>query len=440
MGRVVWQGKERHHVSVGKGGMYDFTNPQSAWDSITDSAEGNPYLITLEPGIYEQDSPAEDEPAWWFFGKTDISITGSRAAVLRKTGTTGGGSVAVGKAGAMAERVRLDGFTIANPLTGGVLEGSPPEGGLYIGQEHGNNDFDTAMNYDQVEVCNMHILGVHDALQLFGTVPPTDGGPAIPGRVWIRNNLIQSVHDAYTVKGEMRLDSLANQIYVHSAGDHPYLTNIGGWKHTGIHYNTQFDVLAATARGGSQYSHVAEQINVIGNGNNGGGIGGTNLQQKTCAGIYVYTGGATPGGVMYPGLHFTGCSIRLSNLFDADLIRGFAGILVLGKHQIDDWDFVFENGSIDVYQESTGTSAPANAAGVKLADSDAGTQYLRIINSRIRVRNVQGTAPLAYSMQTEHANHYIKHTNVIDEAADGIDDAVGNIDYTPPRGAPSIVP
>ncbi len=419
MAVVKFRGKERTHISVGKGGSFDYSNPQSAWDAITDSAAEKPYLISLEPGVYEQASPTDGEPAWWFKNKTDITIVGSRAAVLKKTGTTGGGTVAIGEDGGLADRIRLSGFTIVNPLDGNT-DGGPPEAGLFIGTE---GEHPTTLPYDNIEIENMHILGVHDGIQFFGTMAPgTDSGPERPPRVWVRNNWIESCHDAYTIKGGLQLHSEGNQIHVKSDGINPWLTSIDGWKNTGIHYNVVSARSASIDRGRAFYNHLGDRIYVESNGNVAQGAMGS---QRKVAGVLFYSSGSD--GLEYPDCVFDGCSIKVVNLANEVVGSGFAGFYIEGIADIADGEVTFCNGSIDVHQRQTASNAPAIASGVFLDLADVSSVNMRVLNSFIRVRNDKSASPLAYSMRVNTSGQTIRHNGIVPIAADGIDETNGAI-------------
>lgn len=429
MSRINFMGKERTHISVGKGGSFDFTNPQSAWDSITDSAAEKPYVISLEPEIYEQDAQADGEPAWWFKDKTDITIVGTRGSILRKTGSgssSGGGTVAIGADGELADRIRLCGFTVVNPQNGNQ-DGGAPEGAIYLGQE---NAHPTTLPYDQIELVNMHILGVHDALQLFGTIAPgTDGGPTVPPRVYIRNNLIESCHDAYTIKGGLQLLSCGNQINVNSAGIQPYLTSIQGWKHTGIHFNTDRGVTASIDRGRAFYRFTGDQIYVEANGNEKVGAG--DAQEKT-AGILVYNPSGAGLGLEYPDVRFVGCSVDFLNLGDDVYATGMAAIMLSVEDDITEGNFVFTGGDINIHQASTGNNPPTDVAGLLMRDT--GTAVALISATQIRVRNDMGSSPMAFALQCEEAGSTIKHTGIIDRSTNGVSAGSGTITYENPLG------
>lgn len=396
MSKVVYRGKERTHLTVGAGGMFDFADPQAAWDSISDSSISKPYLIELSPGIYEQDSPSAGEPAWAFRGKTDISIVGSRAAILRKTGTVGGGTVGIGAGGSLAERIRLDGFMIINPLNG-ASEGGAPEGGLYLGDE---TNHPTTLPFDDIEIVNCHILGVHDALQIFGTQAP-GGGPTVPPLVYIRNNLMGSRHDTYTIKGGVRLHSSHNQIIADSASTFGgYLTSIDDWKTTGIHYNHGSGTHTDDAGRGDAFSiHTGEQIRVLTNDH----VDTTGPQHYGCGVLNYKTGAAD---MSYPQT-WTGCHIRLRNLFNEN-VRLWG--VEFDKAVFPEDEFIWTGGSIHVINESAGASAPDTIAGVHVGNTTQAECRVRISNTHILAVNAK---TFAYSLMSEdEATNVIKHGGV----------------------------
>ncbi len=397
---------------MGPTAAYHFNNPQDAWDSIKDSAAENPYIISLEPGIYEREAIAVGFPAWWFKGKTDISVVGSRQAVVRKIAGASGGTIAIGAVDEIAERIRLSGFTVVNPLTGaGGAQGAAPEGAIYIGEEE---EYPDTLPYNDIELENMHIIGSHDALQMFGT---DTTGPNIPPRIFLRNNFIESHHDAVTIKGNMQVQSCSNQIFVktnESLGN--YLPSTSGWKSTGFHFNCARGTSGGNDRGAAYFRSAGDQIVVVGNGSNN--FGG---DQSQCCGIYVYNGSG-----IY-SVTFNGCSIKVIGIADSDIDNGLNGIAFFQGKSLSG-DFVFSNGSIDVHQQHAGSSAPAEANGVKLQQSLGDDQVVRIVDTYIRVRNDKSASPLAYSMNSiDQAENIIEHKGIVAIAADGTNTAGGGL-------------
>ncbi len=336
-GKLMWRGKNRTHITVGQGPGFDHSNPQSAWDAITDSAAEKPYLISLDSGIYEQNSPSAGEPAWWFKDKSDISIVGPRSAVLKKTGTTGGGTVAIGEDGNLAERIRLSGFTIVNPLNGNP-DGDSPEAALNIGTEE---EFPTTLPYNDVEIEGLHILGSDAALVLNGTIAPgTDGGPTTPPRLFVRNNLIETCHIAYLIGGGLQLQSCGNQLFVKSDGITPWLTDINNDVQASA---LVFDFLkgfsASTDRGLSYYVFTGDQIHSYRNGNTPSAPG----KERIHSGISFYVSSGTTG-LGYPDVSFTGCPIKVINITGTNIASGMSGInMVCEAITIADGDIVYSN-------------------------------------------------------------------------------------------------
>ncbi len=415
MSKVIYRGKERTHVTVGAGGMYDFADPQSAWDSISDSSITKPYLIELSPGIYTQAGQGSSLPAWHFSDKTDISIVGTPAAILKKTGTLTGGVCAVGLEGEIAERIWLDGFTIINVLTGAAPQGAPPEGALYIGGE--NQSGALTLPYDDIHVVNMNLLGSHDGLQIFGTQAPS-GGPTVPPLVHVRGNYIASRHDAYTIKGGVILRSGWNQIIADSGSDFGgRLPSVNNWKTTGIHYNHALGIHADDAGRGEAFStHTCEQITVITNGNVN--VGGA---QPWGAGILNYLGGV--GMMGYPQ-EYNDCQIRVINRFDQD-VELFGIACNRGRFAED--EFRFNGGSIFVHNESTGSSSPSVVAGVDVRDGSTTPPECRVrINGTAILAINDKAASNAYSLQCQdQAANVIKHSGIMSDQ--GLNTAGGGV-------------
>ncbi len=404
MAKVVWMGKERHHVSVGKGGMYDFTNLQDAWDGITDSALTNPYLIDQEPGVFEQAGQGGGLPAWYLANKTDIAVVGHKSTILKKTGVLTGGVCAVGGDGLLAERIWLEGFTIINVLTGAAPQGAPPEGALYIGRE---GQHPTTLPFDDVHVVNMNLLGSHDGLQIFGTEAPS-GGPTVPPLLHVRGNYIASRHDAYAIKGGVILRSGWNQIVANSGSTFGgRLPSVNNWKTTGIHYNHALGIHADDAGRGEAFStHTCEQITVICDGNIN--VGGA---QPWGAGILNYLGGA--GMMSYPQ-EWNGCQIRVVNKFNEDV--SLFGIECDRARFAED-EFRFNGGSIFVHNESTGASSPSVVAGVDVRDGSTTPPECRVrINGTAILAINDKAASNAYSLQCQdQAANVIKHSGIMSD-------------------------
>lgn len=420
-GKVNYRGKSRTHITVGKGGLFDYRNPQDAWDSISGSAIDNPYLISIDPGIYERVVPSQGTAAWAFNDKTDISIVGPRTAILRRLSPASGGTVSIGADGLLAERIRLDGFTIVNPLTGGGSGGSaggaPPEGALYIGKE---NQLPTTLPYDDIEIVNMHILGSHDGLQIFGTEAP-GGGPTVPPLVFVRNNLIQSRHDAYTIKGGVRLYSTSNQIYADSGstfGGH--LTDVNDWKTTGVHYNHALGVHADDAGRGEAFSvHTGEQITVVQNDNIG-------TNQFWCTGILNYLGAS--GMMSYPQ-EWTDCHIRVLNRFDAGVNDAVTlNGITFDRARFAENEFRFNGGSIFVHNANTESLSPGEISGVSIVEGISFTSpecKVRINGTSILVINDRAPQTV-YSLSChDQADYVIKHSGIISDQ--GINTSGGGV-------------
>lgn len=414
MALVKFRGKERTHITVGRGGSFDFADPQSAWDSISDSSITKPYLITLEPGIYEQEGQGSSLPAWHFSDKSDIAIWGSRSAILKKTGVLSGGVCAIGLDGGIAERIWLDGFTIINVLTGQAGQGQPPEGALYIGRE---NQAPTTLPYDDIHVVNMNILGSHDGLQIFGTVAPS-GGPTVPPLLHVRGNYIASRHDAYTIKGGVILRSGWNQIIADSGSDFSgHLPSVNNWKTTGVHYNHAVGTHVDDAGRGEAFStHTCEQITVITNGNiDDGG------SQIWGVGILNYFGSS--GMMSYPQ-EYNGCHVRVINRFDEDVsLFGIA----CDRARFAENEFRFNGGSIFVHNESTGSSSPDVVAGVDVRDGSSTPPECRLRINGTAILAINDKSPnTAYSLQCQdQAANVIKHSGMMSD--EGLNTAGGGV-------------
>lgn len=427
--RTPFFGLDANHITVGKGKGHNYADPQEAWNDISDAASDNPYLIDCtSPGEWTGGATtygnSEGEPMFLFSNKTDIAIVGGPATVWRRTTSgipEGGGCVGIGRDGETTERIRLVDLVIYNSLSGdsGTGGGEAPEGGLYIGEEA---VYGTTLPFDDVYVVNCEIGGVHDALQCFGTAAPDDGGPARPPRIFVMQNRLFACHDAYTVKGNMQLQSNGNTIHVRSAGVSPWLTTVNDWKHTGIHYNMAEGITTATDRGAQQFSqHNNEQIFVHSTANTGASKTGQDL----VAGILFYF----DSGVAYAA-DFSNCQIRV--LFDENYSpsRGVAGILKRQSSDVADGLVNFDSCRITVDQVNTGGSAPSEVAGVLMGDAPSAAATFAVTNSTIAVTNAAGGGS-AYALQTSAAGNDLKHGGVVSAQAEDASGG-GTITHVPP--------
>jgi len=105
----------------------------------------------------------------------------------------------------------------------------------------------------------------------------------------VQNNLIRSRHDAYAVKGDMKLFSSSNVVRVNPGGIAPFLTTDVDWKCTGFHHNIS---VGDNADDGSRVAGAiivssGDQFSIEGGPDNIGDSG-----QLYCVGILNYTGSA----------------------------------------------------------------------------------------------------------------------------------------------------
>ena len=388
----------RQWLEVGPGKGYQFSNVQSALDSISNAAEDNPFLITVAPGLYDLGgSPI-------VHNKSHVHVVGAgpRASKLVKSAVgsdTGLGAynLAVGAAGSpgITSNVTISGLGIYNRIPGGTGTGEPPEPALSIGKTS-----DTSQAWDEICVENCHIVGNHDGLQIFNYT-------ATRGRCFVRSNLIRSLHDAYTLKTTGQIFSLGNQIFCDDSGL-PELAGTGyaldKWKTTGIHFGAAIsptipiDVLL------DKFISVGDSIVVRGSGQSFG----PTANQRTCAGVLWYNQ-AQP---VYPA-HFSGLSIDLrfseTALSVPTIVAGVA--LDSNVTAAADGLIVFEGGQIYVDQAGASGTAPTAVACVQVgAGAAGGTRHVRLAGTVLHGRNAQAGGT-CYGLRTVHANARINAAN-----------------------------
>lgn len=394
--RVAYRGKWRNLLTVGKGSAYSHSDVLSAWESISNAAPENPYLIAVAPGMYSKTGSRI------LSGKTDVAIAGEGrlAAIVRRTlaggGEVGGGTMQIGSSADYTARVSVENLRIVNELDG-QTGGAAPEAALYVGQE---SVYPTYLNWDDVRVSRCWIEGVHDGLQIHGQAAAADGGPAVSGLLVVQGNRIVSAHDAYTIKGSMRVLSQRNQIHADSRGVQPYLTTIAGWKTTGIHFSPVFGALSSGPRGdGAWCLFQGESITVE------GGLWTSGPPAFAAhAGVYLYGALVTPCW----RTRFEDC--RISVVWDHNATPAYvAGVAAVQEAQIPDGELLFNRCSIRVDQKNTGGSAPPNVAAVLSSHTGGGaTSSTRLYHCTLRATNAK-SGGTAYAIRTENAADTVRH-------------------------------
>jgi len=286
---------------------------------------------------------------------------------------------------ALISHVLIRGLRFVNQLSGASgAGGDAPEPALSIGQA--NTGGADEGQWDDVIVENCIIEGNHDGLQVFGNTGQ-------PNRTLIvRNNIIRSVHDAWTVKANGQIFSHHNTIQVDSTGSEPYLDGLTyqAWKSTGIHVSMNF--FEGGPVSGSYIESVSDAIDVLADGN----IGASS--QDLVAGFLVYSIGGSDLDTVK--IRVIEPSIRVRYNIDYSPTNEVAGVMIRHRIANQDGDVVVSGGSVLMEQQSTGASAPASVASVTINNSAAtATAYLQIWGTQLQASNAKSGGS-AYALRT----------------------------------------
>jgi len=392
--KIKWQGKNVNLVTVGKTKLHDHLTIQSALDAIEatyDAAPDNEYMISVGKGYWTN----ADAQTKHHLSHVHVCAEHRGEAVLYVDDSAYAGgtfiiadNTASGWNPFTTENVILDGLCIVSGLSGaGKGAAGPPEGALYIGKE---STYPTSgvVSWDNITVSNCIIDGEHDGIQLFGM-----GFDTAPGSIVVQNNLIRSQHDAFTVKGGMRVDSIGNNIQaITAANKTPRLDSAADWKTTGFHTRTDDGVVNANC-----YIHSVKD-NIYVHATNIIGASAANA----CAGILHYEpiGGLFTGSTVSYPMRISGSVIYVEYDYDYTPAYPPAAIAVVRTHVTDPTPIVVNGCKLAVRQLNTGASAPDTVAGVYVRPEPTAASVVdpvTITNCMIEVSNDKA-ASNAYSL------------------------------------------
>jgi hypothetical protein len=411
--RIIWQGRDVNHFSVGMGKLYKYNHLQDAIDRIAtlgDNAHTNPYLISLDVGDWIYNSTDPEPPVRLSLSHVSIVGVDRERCIVRRAydGSTGsGGTLVVAYDDTvLTEDVLLSNFRLITDLKGvhGAGEGQPPEGSLYIGKEEIYPD---SRHWNRIRVLGMQIEGSHDGIQFFGVNSLAGAGIDNLGSAEFGWNVVRCCHDAVTYKGNSRLRSHHNFIECNSLELLPFIpsTRVAAWKTTGFHISgaSFMDELAVTddALVDAVFESSHDTIEV--RAPLGGQVENTGGDQSACAGFLMYETTGSRAHAL-PLVRITEPTIRLS--YDQDggaggnvLVGGIVATDSLAGGARDDDTVLIKGGSIDVDIPTDRTNSPDEIAGI-LDDRTGGGGTLRPLKAAgtiIAARNNK-TGGNAYSL------------------------------------------
>lgn len=423
MGKIIWNGIEQNHLTVGKTKLAKYQTVQSALDAIEaagDNAADNRYIITVGPGLWKN----ADAKTGHHLSYVSIAGEDKESCILMVDDVTYEGGVLVIADTAIASgntvevlEVSVSGLHIINGLAGGGASGGAPEGALYVGAESIHPD---TRHWNNITISDCIIDGEHDALQLFGISADVDTGYCL-----VQNCLVRSQHDAVTVKGSMKIDLLASSIRAVTTNNAVYgLDSNVTWKTTGIHCRTDL--------GNSNYD--TQRINIVG-----------------CS-VYVYcdqlvgtsaTTGHLAGYLCYVDLlqyptRIIGSEFTVIDNYNSARYRVPACIVCSAALDTEKNKVVVNGCSLRTEQWNTGSSAP-NVAGVSLAtplgvySPELPNSPLTILNTNIDGRSDKpgGQAYRFYTYNTQSYQTSIRYKNVVSSLPD--------YTYNPAQDAPTQI-
>lgn len=381
--RVPFLGKERHHISVGKDKSYDYKVIQDAIDSIADSAEDNPYIVSVDAGIYDEQVTL-DESYVSLVGRGDNSII----RLLASSGDSNG-ALRIANGSSLLSGVHVDSLHLVDEK-GVAGKSTPPEAAIQLGvplQDSANELF------ENVVVSRCLCDAAHTGI---GVAGPTGAGSALGGRVTLQGNRIRAARWGIAVEWFPELTTSGNYVHLLTDLSHaPLLDHItpdaGSYSYV-AGFLAQIDAASVASRaewvssGDLVLVHV--NSNVVSNTNSQ--VAGVRLGSST---NYTLVARVTLNGL---GVHV---------IYDVDQTPqvGVGGIMAVptasANYVLPEDLLLIQGGVIDVEQLSAGGSAPASVYGVYL-DSQTTASYCKITGTEIRGSNAAGTA---YSLAADNA-------------------------------------
>jgi len=303
----------------------------------------------------------------------------------------------------LVENVGIHNLRFSN-RNNGKGEGGPPTAGLFIGHRPNILGHAHTLPWNNVTVSGCVIDGVHDAIQMFGTTAEGFPQTSRPPLLFLQNNLFRCCHDAYTVKGDMRVVSTSNRSWVNANGQIPWLddSRISGWKATGFHLNEGSQGIVAhnpfvfvDSNGDSFFVEASDNV----------GTG-----QGNVTGVLIYANFSNPDAYR---TRWIDTVVRVECAYPGSVVLNGFQLLEqrdTGAVSTRD-DHVIRGAMIDVHQRSTDPLATSDAIGIDIG-GNVGSEA-EVMDCMINVSNAGAGA--AYAMRATRtvyrANIFSKQSN-----------------------------